>query len=75
MEKNKKMLLGVGLVALVGYVLWSTSKSKTVSFVNATGKSGEPCSFNMNGEIVKGKVSELDTKYCFSSDGRRGLMN
>ena len=77
MDKNKKILLGVGVVALVGYFLWNKSKkstsTETASFVNAVGKSGEPCSFKMNGEIVKGKVSELDNKYCFSPDGRRGL--
>lgn len=76
MEKNKKILLGVGVVALVGYLLWSKSKksTQTASFVNATGKSGEPCTFKMNGEMVKGKVSELDNTYCFSADGRRGLL-
>ena len=77
MDKNTKILLGLSALAVVGYLLWNKSNKKTatssVSFVNASGKSGEPCSFKMNGEIVKGKVSELDNKYCFSPDGRRGL--
>jgi hypothetical protein len=80
MDKNTKILLGVAGLALVGYFLWqSSSKEKTnaskVSFVNANGKSGQPCTFKIDGEIVSGKVSELDTKYCFSSDGKRGLIN
>ena len=78
MNKNTKILLGVGAVAIVGYYLLNKSKKQstatTASFVNASGKSGEPCTFKMNGELVKGKVSELDNKYCFSADGRRGLI-
>jgi hypothetical protein len=79
MEKNTKILLGVAGLALVGYFLWeSSAKEETnaptkVTFVNANGKAGSPCTFKMDGEVVSGKVSELDTKYCFSSDGKRGL--
>jgi hypothetical protein len=79
MEKNTKILLGVAGLALVGYLLWeSSAKEETnaptkVTFVNANGKAGSPCTFKMDGEVVSGKVSELDTKYCFSSDGKRGL--
>jgi hypothetical protein len=79
MDKKTKILLGVAGLALVGYFLWeSSAKEETntptkVTFVNANGKSGSPCTFKMDGEVVSGKVSELDTKYCFSSDGKRGL--
>ena len=79
MEKQTKILLGIAGLALVGYFLWeSSSKEKTnaptkVTFVNANGKAGSPCTFKMDGEVVSGKVSELDTKYCFSTDGKRGL--
>ena len=79
MEKQTKILLGVAGLALVGYFLWeSSSKEKTnsstkVTFVNANGIAGSPCTFKMDGEVVSGKVSELDTKYCFSTDGKRGL--
>jgi hypothetical protein len=79
MDKNTKILLGVAGLALVGYFLWESSAKKEssastkVTFVNANGKSGSPCTFKMDGEVVSGKVSELDTKYCFSTDGKRGL--
>jgi hypothetical protein len=79
MEKNTKILLGVAGLALVGYFLFEkstkgvTQEEPKKSFVNASGKSGQPCTFKMDGEVVSGKVSELDTKYCFSSDGKRGL--
>jgi hypothetical protein len=79
MEKNTKILLGVAGLALVGYFLYqkstkdATSDTSKKSFVNASGKIGQPCTFKMDGEVVSGKVSELDTKYCFSSDGKRGL--
>jgi len=77
MDKNTKILLGVAGLALVGYLLFDKStKAKDEpkkSFVNASGKSGQPCTFKMDGGVVSGKVSELDTKYCFSSDGKRGL--
>jgi len=78
MDKNTKILLGVAGLALVGYYLFQSSSKETnsskVTFVNANGKSGQPCSFRIDGEVVNGKVSELDTNYCFSSDGRRGLI-
>jgi hypothetical protein len=79
MDNNTKILLGVAGLALVGYLLYekstkdSTNDTTKKTFVNASGKSGQPCSFKMDGEIVSGKVSELDNKYCFSSDGKRGL--
>lgn len=78
MEKNTKILLGVGALALLGYLLSKNSvKAPTtptkVTFVNASGNAGSPCTFKMDGEIVSGSVSELDTKYCFSTDGKRGL--
>ena len=82
MEKNTKILLGVGALGLVGYYMWMNSTKKTTNtttptktnFVGADGKkSGEPCSFKMSGEVIKGSVSELYTKYCFSTDGKRGL--
>jgi hypothetical protein len=79
MDKNTKILLGVAGLALLGYFLWENS-SKDASndtakkgFVNANGGSGSSCSFKMDGEIVSGKISELDNKYCFSTDGKRGL--
>ena len=79
MDKNTKILLGVAGLALLGYFLWEKSSKDATNdaakkgFVNASGKSGQPCSFKMDGEIVAGKVSELDNKYCFSTDGKRGL--
>jgi hypothetical protein len=79
MDKHTKILLGVAGLVLVGYLLFEKSKKGATkdetkkSFVNASGKSGEPCTFKMDGEVISGKVSELDTKYCFSSDGKRGL--
>jgi len=80
MEKQTKILLGVAGLTLLVYFLWeSSSKEKTnsstkASFVNANGNAGSPCTFKMDGEIVSGKVSELDTSYCFSTDGKRGLV-
>ena len=79
MDKNTKILLSVAGLALLGYFLFEhLSKDKSndttkKTFVNASGKSGQPCTFKMGGEVVSGKVSELDTNYCFSSDGKRGL--
>ena len=75
MNKNTKILLGVSGLALLGYFLWENSKNDTTkaTFANASGQSGQPCSFKMDGEIISGKVSELDTRYCFSKDGKRGL--
>ena len=78
MDKNTKILLGVAGLAVLGYLLLHSAKDESsastkVNFVNANGKSGSPCSFKMDGEIVSGKISELDTKYCFSTDGKRGL--
>jgi hypothetical protein len=79
MEKQTKLLLGIAGLALVGYFLYekstkgATQGESKKSFVNANGKSGSPCTFKMDGEVVSGKVSELDTNYCFSSDGKRGL--
>lgn len=79
MEKNTKILLGVGGLAVLGYLLWQNSAKEEnnttakVTFANASGKAGSPCTFKMDGEIVSGSVSELDTKYCFSTDGKRGL--
>jgi hypothetical protein len=79
MEKNTKILLGVAGLALLGYFLWeNTSKDATndatkKTFANASGKSGQPCTFKMDGEIVSGNISELDNKYCFTKDGKRGL--
>jgi len=79
MDKNTKILLGVAGLSLLGYFLWEKSTKDTTndatkkSFVNASGKSGQACTFKMDGEVVSGKVSELDTNYCFSSDGKRGL--
>jgi len=79
MDKNTKILLGVAGLALVGYFLFEKSTKGATqdvpkkSFVNANGKAGSPCTFKMDGEVVSGKVSELDTNYCFSSDGKRGL--
>jgi len=79
MEKQTKILLGVAGLALLGYFLWENSaKDETndatkKTFANASGISGQPCSFKMDGEIVSGSVSELDNKYCFSKDGKRGL--
>jgi hypothetical protein len=79
MEKNTKILLSVAGLALLGYFLFEhLSKDKSndttkKTFVNANGVAGSSCSFKIDGEIVSGKVSELDTNYCFSSDGKRGL--
>lgn len=79
MDKNTKILLGVAGLAVLGYLLLQnsakdeSSASTKVTFVNANGKAGSPCTFKMDGEVVSGKVSELDTKYCFSTDGKRGL--
>ena len=79
MDKNTKILLGVAGLALLGYLLWENSAKDASNdaakkgFVNASGATGSPCSFKMDGEIVTGKVSELDNKYCFSTDGKRGL--
>jgi hypothetical protein len=79
MEKNTKILLSVAGLALLGYYLWLHSSKNTApavttaKFVGADGVSGQPCSFKMDGEIVSGKISELDNKYCFSTDGKRGL--
>jgi hypothetical protein len=81
MQKNTKILLGVGALGLVGYYMWMSSAKTTptttptkTNFVGADGKkSGEPCTFTMSGEVISGKISELDTKYCFSTDGKRGL--
>ena len=78
MDKNTKILLGVAGLALLGYFLWEKSSKDATNdaakkgFVNANG-SGSSCSFKMDGEIVSGKISELDNKYCFSTDGKRGL--
>jgi hypothetical protein len=77
MNKDSKILLVAGL-ALLGYFLWENStkdaaNDATKSFANASGMAGNPCSFKMDGEIISGKVSELDNKQCFSSDGKRGL--
>lgn len=80
MEKNTKILLGLAAVGVVAYLLWEKSPKDSAndalkaSFVSADGKkSGEPCTFNMNGEVLKGKISEIDSKYCFTTDGKRGL--
>ena len=78
MNKDTKILLGVAGLALLGFFIWEKSSKdatndSTKSFVNASGKSGNPCTFKMDGEIISGKVSELDNKHCFSSDGKRGL--
>lgn len=73
MNKDTKILLGVAGLALLGFFILKSPKNTTKSFVNASGKSGSPCSFKMDGEIVSGKVSELDNRQCFSSDGKRGL--
>ena len=79
MEKNTKILLGVAGLALLGYFLFENSSKDATNdatkktFANASGKSGQPCTFKMDGEIVSGNISELDNKYCFSTDGKRGL--
>ena len=74
MNKDTKILLGVAGLAIIGFfILGKSPKDTTKSFVNASGKSGSPCTFKMDGEIVSGKVSELDNRQCFSSDGKRGL--
>lgn len=78
MNNNNKILLGVAGLALLGYFIWEKSSKDaandtTKAYANANGKSGSPCSFKMDGEIVSGKVSELDNRQCFSSDGKRGL--
>jgi hypothetical protein len=78
MNKDTKILLGVAGLALLGYFLWEKSSKDaandtTKAYANASGKSGSPCSFKMDGEIVSGTRSELDNKYCFTSDGKRGL--
>jgi len=78
MNKDTKILLGVAGLALLGFFIWEKSSKDatndaTKSFVNASGKSGNPCTFKMDGEIISGKVSELDNRQCFSSDGKRGL--
>jgi hypothetical protein len=74
MNKDTKVLLGIAGLALLGFFLYGKSSNDTTkSFVNASGKSGSPCTFKMDGEIVSGKVSELDNRQCFSSDGKRGL--
>jgi hypothetical protein len=79
MEKHTKILLGVAGLALLGYLLWekstkdATNDATKKGFVNASGKSGQPCKFKMDGGVVNGMLSELDNKYCFSSDGKRGL--
>jgi len=79
MEKHTKILLGLAGLALLGYFLWekstkdATNDAAKKGFVNASGKSGSSCTFKIGGEIFSGTVSELDNKYCFSSDGKRGL--
>jgi len=79
MDKDTKILLGVAGLALLGYFLWeNTAKDATndatkKGFVNANGGAGSACSFKMDGEIVSGKISELDNRYCFTSYGKRGL--
>jgi hypothetical protein len=83
MQKNTKILLGVGALGLVAYYMWMNSDKKSTTptttpaatnFIGADGKkSGETCSFKMSGEIINGKISEIDSRYCFSTDGKRGL--
>lgn len=79
MDKNKKILLGVGVAVLLGYILFNKSKkasteSKSMSsFVNVDGIKDDACAFKLNGEIFEGKRSELDKRYCFSIEGKRGL--
>lgn len=79
MDKNKKILLGVGIAVLLGYIIFNKSKKESTerklmsSFVNADGIKDDTCVFKLNGEIVEGKRSELDKKYCFSINGKRGL--
>ena len=79
MEKNTKILLGVAGLALLGYFLWENTSKDATNDTNATKKTfvyadgNQPCTFKIDGEIVSGKISELDNKYCFSTDGKRGL--
>ena len=53
MNKDTKILLGVAGLALLGFFIWEKSSKdatndSTKSFVNASGKSGNPCTFKMD---------------------------
>ena len=54
MNKNTKMIIGVGVVAVAGYLLWKQSQKKT-SFANLTAKTALdktcPC------KVVKGTAT------------------
>jgi hypothetical protein len=38
MNKNTKMIIGVGVVAVAGYLLWMQSQKKSSSFANLTAR-------------------------------------
>ena len=69
MNKQTKMYLGLGLLAVAAYYFWNKSKSTKA---NAAGKGNLPCAFLEGNELVDGKTSTYDPNVCVSSSGRSG---
>ena len=69
MNKQTKMYLGLGLLAVAAYYFWNKYKSTKA---NAAGKGNLPCAFLEGNELVDGKTSTYDPNVCVSSSGRSG---
>ena len=70
MNKQTKMYLGVGVLALAAYYFWNKSKSPKA---NAAGKGNQPCVFYDGDEMIKGRTSSYDPNICVSNVGKRGI--
>lgn len=66
MNKNQKLLLGVGLVAVAGYLLWQQNQKK--SFANAMGRAKAAPIFGGGGGCGKGSGRCCFAKSC--NDGK-----
>jgi len=67
MNKNTKMILGVGAVAIVGYLVWKQMSSKA-SFANLTSEANLGCPCKKVKKVIKSDDGQLDQcmggQYC-----------
>ena len=69
MTKQTKMILGVGVLAVAGYLLWKQSSKKSFANLTASGLGGAPTAMRCCGHKSKVVNTESPSGYTFTCCG------
>ena len=69
MDKQTQLYVGLGVVAVAGYLIYANNKKPVLSGsdkVNASGKGNLPCVYLEGTELIEGRTSSFDPNMCVS---------